>query len=157
MREMSLLVNNTAWQKYAEKNLTMLLPSVSKRNFVSQNVFFLLHSFIDVCIVTYVMIRGENRIMFCAAKMFSAAIFFDVFNSHLFQWCFMLSITLEHKSLLKTWKSFDFLCCTQDKISPIKAMEDNRRFWHFWLHPFHSADKGWFFINYTVKSDHYFL
>ena len=45
--------------------------------------------------------RGKNRIMFGAAKMFPAAICYNVFNSYLFQRCFVQSITLEHKSLLK--------------------------------------------------------
>ena len=37
--------------------------------------------------------------------------------------CFsdVLSITLEHKSLLETLKCFDVLCCMQDKTSLIKV------------------------------------
>ena len=59
--------------------------------------------------------------MFCAANMFCAAVTFDVFNFHLFQCCFVLSTSLQHKSLLKTSKYFDVLCCMQHKTSPIKV------------------------------------
>ena len=40
--------------------------------------------------------------------------------------------------------------CMQHKTLPIKVNGSNRRFWHFWLNSFHSAEEGWFFTNYVV-------
>ena len=61
----------------------------------------------------------------------------------------------ENRIMLCAARIFYAACST--KHHPLKSKEYNRRFLYFSLNSFQSAEEGWFFTNYVVVSDPYFL